>query len=136
MKNSWKHAWLGHLAVNKDKSSQNPKKSIPGRNLWRILGSLVISQGILLSTPVFAESTPNTMSYTQLIDNIEKGQVSSIEVDETQRTARVKLKNQKSDQANQLLSSTTTTENCTRKSAPKRLTLKSNKQPTTPPQSV
>ncbi|UNU25423.1 ATP-dependent zinc metalloprotease FtsH [Microcoleus vaginatus] len=98
MKNSWKHAWLGHLAVKKDKSSQNPKKSIPGRNLWRILGSLVISQGILLSTPVFAESTPNTMSYSQLIDNIEKGQVSRVEVDETQRTAKVRLKNQKSDQ--------------------------------------
>ncbi|MCZ0898564.1 ATP-dependent zinc metalloprotease FtsH, partial [Microcoleus sp. HI-ES] len=98
MKNSWKHAWLGHLAVNKDKSSQNPKKSIPGRNLWRILGSLVISQGILLSTPVFADSAPNTMSYSQLIDNIEKGQVSKIEVDETQKTAKVRLKNQKSDQ--------------------------------------
>jgi cell division protease FtsH len=100
MKNSWKHAWLGHLAVNKDKSiPQNPKKSIPGRNLWRILGSLVISQGILLSTPVFAESAPNTMSYSQLIDNIEKGQVNRIEVDETQRTAKVTLKNQKSAQA-------------------------------------
>ena len=100
MKNSWKHAWLGHLAVNKDKSiPQNPKKSIPGRNLWRILGSLVISQGILLSTPVFAESAPNSMSYSQLIDNIEKGQVNRIEVDETQRTAKVTLKNQKSAQA-------------------------------------
>ncbi len=99
MKNSWKHAWLGHLAVNKDKSSQNPKKSIPGRNIWRILGSLVISQGILLSIPVFAESAPTSMSYSQLIDNIEKGQVSKIEVDETQRTAKVRLKDQKSDQA-------------------------------------
>src|SRR4028118_325524 len=39
------------------------------------------------------------MSYSQLIDNIEKGQVSKIEVDETQRTAKVRLKNQKSDQA-------------------------------------
>jgi cell division protease FtsH len=99
MKNSWKHAWLGHLAVNKDKSiPQNPKKSIPGGNLWRILGSLVISQGILLSTPVFAESAPNSMSYSQLIDNIEKGQVNRIEIDETQRTAKVTLKNQKSGQ--------------------------------------
>ncbi|MCC3413635.1 MULTISPECIES: ATP-dependent zinc metalloprotease FtsH [unclassified Microcoleus] len=101
MKNSWKHAWLGHLAENKDKSSQqNPKKSIPGRNLWRILGSLVISQGILLSTPVFADSAPNnTMSYSQLIDNIEKGQVSKVEIDEIQRTAKVRLKDQKNDQA-------------------------------------
>ncbi|MGB3266965.1 MAG: ATP-dependent zinc metalloprotease FtsH [Microcoleus sp.] len=99
MKNSWKHAWLGHLAVKNDKSSQqNPKKSMSGRNLWRILGSLVISQGILLSTPVFADSAPNnTMSYSKLIENIEKGQVSKIEIDETQRTARVKLKDQKSD---------------------------------------
>ncbi|MBE9162979.1 MULTISPECIES: ATP-dependent zinc metalloprotease FtsH [Microcoleaceae] len=98
MKNSWKQVWLGHLAVNKDKSSQqNPKKSMPGRNLWRILGSLVISQGILLSPPVFADSAPNTMSYSKLMDNIEKGQVSKIEIDETQRTAKVKLKNQKTD---------------------------------------
>ncbi len=98
MKNSWKQVWLGHLAVNKDKSSQqNPQKSIPGRNLWRILGSLVISQGILLSTPVFADSAPNTMSYSKLMENIEKGQVSTVEIDETQRTAKVKLKNQKTD---------------------------------------
>ena len=101
MKNSWKHAWLGHLAVNKDKSSQqNTQKLIPGRNLWRILGSLVIFQGILLSTPVFADSAPNnTMSYSKLIENIEKGQVSKVEIDEVQRTARVKLKDQKTDQA-------------------------------------
>ncbi len=99
MKNSWKHAWLGPLAVNKDKSSQqNPKKSMPARNLWRILGSLVISQGILLSTPVFADSAPNnTMSYSKLIENIDKGQVSKIEIDETQRSAKVKLKDQKTD---------------------------------------
>ncbi|WP_228042360.1 MULTISPECIES: ATP-dependent zinc metalloprotease FtsH [unclassified Tychonema] len=98
MKNSWKQVWLGHLAVNKDKSSQqNHKKSMPGRNLWRILGGLVISQGILLSPPVFADSAPNTMSYSKLMDNIEKGQVSKIEIDETQRTAKVKLKNQKTD---------------------------------------
>jgi len=35
------------------------------------------------------------MSYSQLIDTIEKGQVSKIEVDEIQGTARVKLKYQK-----------------------------------------
>ncbi len=99
MKNSWKHAWLGHLAVNKDKSSQQyPQKSILGRNIWRILGSLVISQGILLSTPVFADSAPkNTMSYSELIEKIEKGQVTKVEVDEIQRTARVKVKDQKGD---------------------------------------
>ncbi len=95
MKNSWKHAWLGHLAAKKDKSRQSPKTSIPGRHLWRILGSLVLSQGILLSTPVFADTTPNTMSYSKLIDSIDKGQVSKIEIDEIQRTAKVKLKDQK-----------------------------------------
>ncbi|MFB8798495.1 MAG: ATP-dependent zinc metalloprotease FtsH [Microcoleus sp.] len=95
MKNSWKHSWLGHLVAKKDKSRQSPKTSIPGRHLWRILGSLVLSQGILLSTPVFAQTAPNTMSYSKLIDSIEKGQVSKIEVDEIQGTARVKLKYQK-----------------------------------------
>ena len=95
MKNSWKHAWLGHLAAKKEKSGPNPQKSILGRHLWRILGSLVLSQGILLSTPVFADTAPNTMSYSKLIDSIEKGQVSKIEIDEIQRTAKVKLKNQK-----------------------------------------
>lgn len=95
MKNSWKHAWLGHLAAKKDKSRHSPKTSIPGRHLWRILGSLVVSQGILLSTPVFADTTPNTMSYSKLIDSIDKGQVSKIEIDEIQRTAKVKLKDQK-----------------------------------------
>lgn len=95
MKNSWKHAWLGHLAAKTEKSSPSPKKSIPGRHLWRILGSLVISQGILLSTPVFADNAPNTMSYSQLIDKIEKGEVSKIEIDEIQKTARVRLEGQK-----------------------------------------
>jgi cell division protease FtsH len=95
MKNSWKHAWLGHLAAKKEKSGPNPKKSILGRHLGRILGSLVLSQGILLSTPVFAQTAPNTMSYSKLIESIEKGDVSKIEIDEIQRTAKVKLKNQK-----------------------------------------
>jgi len=95
MKNSWKHAWLGHLAAKKEKSGPNPETSIPGRHLWRILGSLVLSQGILLSTPVFAQTAPNTMSYSKLIESIEKGDVSKIEIDEIQRTARVKLKNKK-----------------------------------------
>ncbi len=103
MKNSWKHAWLGHLAAQKEKSALIPKTSIPGRYLWRILGSLVLSQGILLSTPVFADTAPNTMSYTKLIDNIEKGQVSKIEIDEIQRTARVKLKDKKATDAPQVV---------------------------------
>jgi cell division protease FtsH len=95
MKNSWKPAWLGHLVAKKDKSRQSPKKSISGQHLWRILGSLVLSQGILLSTPVFADNAPNTMSYSQLIDKIEKGEVSKIEVDEIQKTAKVRLESQK-----------------------------------------
>jgi cell division protease FtsH len=95
MKNSWKHTWLGHLAAKKEKSALIPETSIPGRHLWRILGSLVLSQGILLSTPVFAQAAPNTMSYSTLINSIEKGEVSKIEIDEIQRIARVKLKNQK-----------------------------------------
>jgi cell division protease FtsH len=95
MKNSWKPAWLGHLAAKKAKSDSSPKKSIPGRHLWRILGSLVLSQGILLSTPVFADNAPNTMTYSQLIDKIEKGEVSKIEVDEIQKTAKVRLESQK-----------------------------------------
>ncbi len=95
MKNSWKHAWLGHLVAKKEKSALIPETPIPGRHLWRILGSLVLSQGILLSTPVFAQTAPNTMSYSALINSIEKGEVTKIEIDEIQRTARVKLKNKK-----------------------------------------
>lgn len=103
MKNYWKHSWLGHLTAKKDKSGSSPKKSIPGQHLWRILGSLVISQGILLSAPAFADSAPNTMSYSQLIDKIEKGQVSKIEIDELQRTARVRLEGQKSTEPTQIV---------------------------------
>jgi len=76
---------------------------MPGRHLWRILGSLVLSQGILLSTPVFAQTAPNTMSYSQLIDKIEKGQVSKIEVDEIQGTARVRLEGQKATDPTQVV---------------------------------
>ncbi len=103
MKNSWKHSWLGHLAAKKQNLGPKPQKSIPGQHLWRILGSLVLSQGILLSTPVFADTVPNTMSYSKLIENIEKGQVSKIEIDEIQRTARVKLKDQKATDTAQIV---------------------------------
>jgi cell division protease FtsH len=103
MKNYWKHSWLGHLTAKKPKSGSSRKKSIPGQHLWRILGSLVISQGILLSAPAFADSAPNTMSYSQLIDKIEKGQVSKIEIDELQRTARVRLEGQKSTDPAQIV---------------------------------
>ncbi|MGL5064048.1 MAG: cell division protein FtsH, partial [Microcoleus sp.] len=70
MKNYWKHSWLGHLTAKKDKSDSSHKKSIPGQQIWRILGSLVLSQGILLSGPVFADNAPNTMSYSELIKKI------------------------------------------------------------------
>ncbi|HLO52260.1 MAG TPA: ATP-dependent zinc metalloprotease FtsH, partial [Kamptonema sp.] len=104
MKGSWKQAWIGHLAAISDGRQQASQTKIAGRHLWRILASWAISSGVMLATPAFADTTPNSMTYTQLLQKIEQGQVSKIEVDPALRTARVRLEGQKPTDAMQVVS--------------------------------
>ena len=67
--------------------------------------TLLIAQGILLSTPALADSTrgdfqcyknnPNTLCYSDLLRKIDAGQVTKVQIDPTQRTAKVTLENSK-----------------------------------------
>lgn len=103
MKGSWKHAWRGHLAATGDKREACPTKAKAGQQLWRILASWVISQGVLLGTPAFADTTTNNISYSDLLHKIEQGKVSKIEVDPAQRVAKVRINGQKPSDAPQLV---------------------------------
>ncbi|MBS0017450.1 MAG: ATP-dependent zinc metalloprotease FtsH [Arthrospira sp. SH-MAG29] len=74
------------------KSSAMSKK-----HLWRILGGWVISQSILLGTPALANRDSGSMSYTDLLQKIETGQVMRIQEDPSRQVAKVTF----TDEANQ-----------------------------------
>lgn len=74
-------------------SAQFKSKSVVQKqHLWRMLGSWVLAQGLVLGTPAFAESTPKTLSYTDLLEKIENGEVTRIEEDPARQTAQVWIK--------------------------------------------
>ncbi|MGF1493974.1 MAG: ATP-dependent zinc metalloprotease FtsH [Microcoleaceae cyanobacterium] len=85
MKESWR------LPREKDRYAKANGSSSTGKQikLWRILGGWVLSQGLLFATPSFAE---DTLSYTQLLDEVNDGNVTRIEEDPAQQTAEVWLK--------------------------------------------
>ena len=55
----------------------------------------VIAQSIMIGTPAIAQSTRDPLSYSQLLKKIDAGEVTKVEIDEAQKTARVKLEGQK-----------------------------------------
>nr|WP_223257313.1 ATP-dependent zinc metalloprotease FtsH [Phormidesmis priestleyi] len=55
----------------------------------------VIAQSIMIGTPAIAQSTRDSLSYSQLLKKIDAGEVTKVEIDEAQKTARVKLEGQK-----------------------------------------
>lgn len=89
--------------VNMKSSSINilgqPVKSsaMSKKHLWRILGGWVISQSILLGTPALANRDSGSMSYTDLLQKIETGQVMRIQEDPSRQVAKVTF----TDEANQ-----------------------------------
>jgi cell division protease FtsH len=54
----------------------------------------VVAQGLTLTLPALADN-PNKISYSDLLQKVNEGQVSKVEIDPTQRTARVMLDGQK-----------------------------------------
>ncbi|MGL5080011.1 MAG: ATP-dependent zinc metalloprotease FtsH [Microcoleaceae cyanobacterium] len=65
------------------------KSTFQKQHLWRMLGTWVLAQGLVFGTPAFAESIPKTLSYTDLLEKIESGEVTRIEEDPARQTARV-----------------------------------------------
>ncbi|PSB35714.1 ATP-dependent zinc metalloprotease FtsH [Stenomitos frigidus] len=55
----------------------------------------VIAHGMTLSLPAAAQSTRDPLSYSALLTKIDSGEVNRIEIDPTQRVARVTLEGQK-----------------------------------------
>ena len=55
----------------------------------------VIAQGMTLSLPAAAQSNRDPLSYSALLTEIDSGKVNRIEIDPTQRVARVTLEGQK-----------------------------------------
>ncbi|UBF23869.1 ATP-dependent zinc metalloprotease FtsH [Kovacikia minuta CCNUW1] len=71
---------------------RSQKKGSAARGL--ITAIWVIAQGLTLTLPALANK-PNEMSYSDLLQKVNEGQVSKVEIDPTQRVARVTLDNQK-----------------------------------------
>ncbi|VXD18390.1 ATP-dependent zinc metalloprotease FtsH [Planktothrix serta PCC 8927] len=88
MKRSWIKAGMGWL----DAKQIIPQKTIIGKRVGRILGSWIIAQSVLLGTPAFANNTPKTLTYSQLLQKIEAGDVQKIEEDPSRQMAKVTLK--------------------------------------------
>ncbi|CAD5944182.1 ATP-dependent zinc metalloprotease FtsH [Planktothrix tepida] len=91
MKRSWIKIGMGWL----DAKQIIPQKTIIAKRLGRILGSWMMAQGLLLGTPAFANNTPKTLTYSQLLQKIEAGEVQKIEEDPSRQMAKVTLKGDK-----------------------------------------
>ncbi|WP_041268495.1 ATP-dependent zinc metalloprotease FtsH [Geitlerinema sp. PCC 7407] len=61
------------------------------------LGWLIL-QGSLAGLPAFAQKESESLTYSELLSKIDAGEVSSIELDPTQRIAKVRLKSQGSSE--------------------------------------
>ncbi|NET56228.1 MAG: ATP-dependent zinc metalloprotease FtsH [Symploca sp. SIO2E6] len=91
-----------------------PKQHAP-QKLWRLAASLLIFQGVVFGVPAYAqtpeESTnkqeqadDNTLKYGELLQEIEKGNVKTVEIDEgTNVVAKVTLYNQEEEPQKVLL---------------------------------
>ncbi|MCT7969795.1 ATP-dependent zinc metalloprotease FtsH [Laspinema sp. D1] len=56
-----------------------------------MLASGILTQGVLLTTPAIAQTEANALSYSELLQKIEAGEVQRVAVDPAQSVARVKL---------------------------------------------
>ncbi len=79
---------------------QNPTltKSAKPQNklgsLGRLAAGWMILQTVLLTTPVLAQKDPSSLSYGEFLQKLEQGEVSKVELDETNNRATVTLKQQ------------------------------------------
>ena len=77
---SWMKTRMGQKLVSgstkgKLMSKQHKPNGTP-RNFWRLAASLLIFQGVVLSTPAQAQQTnQKTLNYGQLLQKVEDGKV-------------------------------------------------------------
>jgi cell division protease FtsH len=76
-------------------STHHKQKAAPV-NVWRLVASLLLIQGVAFGTPVQAQQTEQkSLTYGQLLKKIEADEVSRVQLDPGTNTARVKLLGQK-----------------------------------------
>jgi cell division protease FtsH len=102
--NSWMRKWMGNKSLDastKEQATQEgfakqqQQKAVPVK-FWRLAASLLLFQGVVLGTPAQAQQNqqPN-LSYGQLLQKIDDGEVTRVEVDPATRIAKVRLTGQK-----------------------------------------
>jgi len=82
--------------------SKQQKQKVAPRNFWHLAASLLIFQGVMLGTPVQAQQTEQkSLSYGQLLQKVDAGEVTKVEIDPATRVAKVNLVGQKESDAPQ-----------------------------------
>jgi cell division protease FtsH len=61
------------------------------KSLWRLAAGLLVTQGVVWSTPVFAKNDLNTLTYGELFKEVDRGVVSKLEIDSVTKIAKVTL---------------------------------------------
>ncbi|MGB3694930.1 MAG: ATP-dependent zinc metalloprotease FtsH [Spirulinaceae cyanobacterium] len=81
------------------KSSPSKQGTKAPQSLWRFATSLLLFSTMLLGNPAHAqkEEESNEISYSELLEQIDKGKVEKIQIDETTETAKVFLAGQDAD---------------------------------------
>jgi cell division protease FtsH len=74
--------------THKDQTSLKEKAN---KYLWGVATGWMICQSLLLTNPALATGEKNTLTYSQLLDKVDHGQVSKIEIDKTTNIAKVTL---------------------------------------------
>ncbi len=82
------------------------KKTPATKNLGlasMLAASLTILPGVVASTPALAQKAkPDSLNYGKLLQKIDQGEVQSLEIDKTERVAKVKLKSKGQKKDNQV----------------------------------
>jgi cell division protease FtsH len=72
------------------------KQKVVPQKFWRLAASLLIFQGVVLGTPVQAQqSQQKPLSYGQLLQKVDEGEVTKVQIDPATRTAKVTLRGRK-----------------------------------------
>jgi cell division protease FtsH len=86
-----------NVAKHEKHSRKNRKKNASSRYIKHLMAGWMICQTFLSGAPAFAQANKNTLSYSQLLEKLEKGEVTRVELDNTNHVARVTLAGQEKD---------------------------------------
>jgi cell division protease FtsH len=102
MKNSSSiRVWMGQKSASASPNKQVrqervSKQNVMPRYFWRLAASLLIFQGVVLGTPAQAQQTQQKpLTYGQLLQKVDEGEVTRVQLDPATRTAKVSLRGQK-----------------------------------------